>query len=591
MPVTIQKNKVKFKDPNNQGYISFDAIAGETSAQLVASLNARAEEIKNGNWPATSQELTTKVNDLVKIQNNEPATTSTTQVWVNPTATSTAVPTYEEFTGLSDSVDGLESALNQQTTDVEILHDKGSNVIQPQASEYINYVMSNGYPGQANSARAIGPYIYLPINANAIWGVASGYTFTAACQYDRYHNYIGQYSTLHVNARYMRFCIRKDDSTNISPAEAAAAFSFTLTYDSNYITKSQGKNLLDQTKAVNGYISNNAGAITTAGAAYHTSDYIPITSGQKITISPSVRIFLAFNTSKSPITTSYMNTETNNYTYTATADGYVRFSYRDQNANVTQAEYGATVTSYVPYQTEIESDIHLNEVMRSDVQDIVGGDSIVGKKFLLFGDSIMHGAGNSNYGVGDILQEKYAMSFWDYCESGALVEYKEGRTQTPIYQQIANAIAAGRNPDFIIMDGLSNDINAGTLGEISADFDYVAHGYNTFGAALEYCFGQLRTSYPEIPVLYVIPHSSNARDYTLELQFGNLAREICKKWSVPIADVYRDGNMTARIPAQLQAFTYYPTETSGTHPNRAGYDFAYMPLIISWLKNVYANID
>lgn len=105
MPVTINKNKVKFKDPNNQGYISFDAIAGETSAQLVASLNARAEEIKNGNWPATSQELTTKVNDLVKIQNNEPATTSTTQVWVNPTATTTAIPTYAEFTELKNAVE------------------------------------------------------------------------------------------------------------------------------------------------------------------------------------------------------------------------------------------------------------------------------------------------------------------------------------------------------------------------------------------------------------------------------------------------------------------------------------------------------
>lgn len=31
MPVTIQTNKVKFKDPNNQGFITFDAFASETS--------------------------------------------------------------------------------------------------------------------------------------------------------------------------------------------------------------------------------------------------------------------------------------------------------------------------------------------------------------------------------------------------------------------------------------------------------------------------------------------------------------------------------------------------------------------------------
>ena len=40
MPVTIQKNKVKFKDPNNQGFISFNAFEGDTSAEFTELKNA-----------------------------------------------------------------------------------------------------------------------------------------------------------------------------------------------------------------------------------------------------------------------------------------------------------------------------------------------------------------------------------------------------------------------------------------------------------------------------------------------------------------------------------------------------------------------
>lgn len=45
MPITINQNKVKFKDPNNAGFIAFDAIAGETSAELEANLRAVGQEV------------------------------------------------------------------------------------------------------------------------------------------------------------------------------------------------------------------------------------------------------------------------------------------------------------------------------------------------------------------------------------------------------------------------------------------------------------------------------------------------------------------------------------------------------------------
>ena len=481
-------------------------------------------------------------------------------------------------------------ALEQQTTAVEILHANGTNTFSPAKENYINANMSSGIVGAYNAARATTPFIYIPVNASISWSLSSGYTFTSIYQYDAEKNVLGQYVDVKPAARFIRFCIKRSDDADITLTEAAEAFSVSYTYSSNYVTKEHGKNLLDTSTTTVGYIKNNTGAIDSTNT-YRTSDYIPISNGQKITISPSVRIFLAYDENQDSITSSYMNTETDNYTYTASANGYIRFSYRVANESSTQAEYGDTATDYEPYRPQIEAGIGLNITMKNEVNAIVGGDSaITGKKFLLFGDSIMHGAGNSNYGIGDILNELYNMTFWDYCESGALVEYKSGVTATPVYQQVLNAISANRDPDFVIIDGLSNDITSGMLGTVSGDFDYSTHGYNDFSSALEYCFGLLRTNYPTVPVLYVIPHSSAARVYATELQFGDRAREICKKWSVPIADVYKDGNMTARISAQLQEYTYYPTETSGTHPNRKGYDFAYMPLIVNWLKNIYANI-
>ena len=540
------------------------------------------ESLVNYNTPDFSTSSTYQVGDYVMYQGKlyKCTTAITTSGAWDSTKWSLAI--------LSDDVADLKSHFDVNY----LLTEEGSASFAPPSAQYTNASLSTstGQIGAANATRAATPYIEIPLNSSAAWAVASGYAFTAVCQYGKDKNYLGQFVGLTAETRYMRFCIKRNDNGNISTSEAASAFSIAYTYNDRHIKKVIGKNLLDQSKAQAGYISNNTGSITSSNI-YHTSDYILVPANQPICISPSVRMLLAYNLLLQPISASYMNTETENYTYTPSQDVFIRFSYRDINAATTQAEYGSSPTSYAPYQTEVEAGIKLNDAMKAEIEEMYGSNSIIGKKFLLLGDSIMHGAGNSNYGVGDILTEKFQMPFWDYCQSGALVEYMDGQTATPVYQQIQNAISANREPDFIIMDGLSNDIAHGTLGTMSTDFDYATHGYNDFSSALEYCFGLLKDNYPAIPVLYVIPHSSAARVYATELSFGNRAREICQKWSIPIADVYRDGNMNGRIEEQKKLFTPYPDETSGTHPNRAGYDYAYMPLIESWLTNIFARIE
>ena len=105
MPVTINQNKVKFKHPTQQGFIAFDTVASETSQQLQAQLQQKATEIRQS-WPENYDNLTSKVNNLVKFQDTAPSTSSTTQVWVDTSsnAEQVAIPTMEEFNSLKNSV-------------------------------------------------------------------------------------------------------------------------------------------------------------------------------------------------------------------------------------------------------------------------------------------------------------------------------------------------------------------------------------------------------------------------------------------------------------------------------------------------------
>ena len=507
--------------------------------------------------------------------------------------------TGEEISQLKED---LNYTKRYDVADIDVLRSEGTVTILP---VYVNRAVSSstGNLGNTSSIRVTNEnLIYIPKGATIQITQTADIATLVVHKYDIGQNYLGYsaVSGIDSDTRYIRIVAVHSDSSDITPAQVSSAVTIKLNMqtaheeltetiaevneniNNGFVTKHIGKNLLNTSDVVVGYLKSD-GDISSTATQYRTSNYLPISSGQTVRISPRTRIFAFYDADKSMVSGSYMNTETENYTATASVDGYFRFSYYVEDIYI-QATYGSSAVSYAPYQNYIEDNIKINNF-----------ESLSG---VVFGDSIMHGAGNPSdddsdgyIGIGDILNEKYGMSLADYCVSGACVEYVEGRTTKTVYQQILDAIDDGIDPDLIIMDGLSNDIVVGTLGTLGDSFDYVTNGYNDFTYALEYCFGTLRTNFPNVPILYVIPHSSVGRTYTTELQFGDRAREVCKKWSVPIADIYKDGNLNSHIPQQLQAFTNYPSETTGTHPNRDGYDYAYIPLIMSWIKSVFTEIE
>ena len=437
--------------------------------------------------------------------------------------------------------------------------------------------------------RAISNFIYCPYGSLVDIKCNDGYMVANTGNYDAFGNYLGSGPSF-TGMVFRRYVVAKSDNSAITSGEAAenvtvfVRTSRTLTENrasnllKDYAEVTVGKNLLDRSKSDVGYICDIYGNLTAVDQkTYFTSEFIHIDAGESLTISPRLRKFLVYDENFNPIGDSLVDAETANFTYTATDNCFVRFTYYGADDNV-QAEYGTSVTDYVPFEVALNPSVKLNASANTS------GSRLNNKVGLSFGDSIMYGSGNSGEGILDILSELYSVSVNDYSVGGASCQYITGRKF--IGDQIAEAIEDGVTPDFILLDGLSNDIVHGTIGTMSDSFDYQENGYDTFARGLEYCIGSIKDAFPNVPVLYVIPHSSAGRNYATELEFGNLARDICKKWSVPVADVYSEGNMNARLEKQLQEFTYYPTESSGTHPNRAGYDHSYIPVIVDMLNRI-----
>ena len=86
-----------------------------------------------------------------------------------------------------------------------------------------------------------------------------------------------------------------------------------------------------------------------------------------------------------------------------------------------------------------------------------------------FGDSIAAGDGNNGKGYAELLGEKYGLLVTDYANGGATL----GDTASNnITSQVDTAIANGVNPDYILIEGGTNDIvNSVALGSIANDYN------------------------------------------------------------------------------------------------------------------------
>ena len=83
--------------------------------------------------------------------------------------------------------------------------------------------------------------------------------------------------------------------------------------------------------------------------------------------------------------------------------------------------------------------------------------SFANNNLLVFGDSIINGSGNNNFGIGEYLAKKYGFKLFKYCVGGARTGYNAGKSW--IVDQVKTAVSDRLAPGDIVVNGFTNDCN------------------------------------------------------------------------------------------------------------------------------------
>ncbi len=225
--------------------------------------------------------------------------------------------------------------------------------------------------------------------------------------------------------------------------------------------------------------------------------------------------------------------------------------------------------------------------------------SFANNNLLVFGDSIINGSGNNNFGIGEYLAKKYGFKLFKYCVGGARTGYNAGKSW--IVDQVKTAVSDRLTPGYIVFNGFTNDCNMSDgvncdvpLGEIANGFDgfdiFAVKKENTdFSNCFENILHALKTYFPEAKPLFVRPHKMGRRDKTAQAAYGERAVCLCKKWGVEVADIYEESDLDTFKDCDRDKYT---SDTYGwgrgdcTHPNARGYEEKYMPIIIKHINSL-----
>ena len=187
-------------------------------------------------------------------------------------------------------------------------------------------------------------------------------------------------------------------------------------------------------------------------------------------------------------------------------------------------------------------------------------------------------------GYGKRIAELNNMEYHTRASSGATIVVEDD-SENNIVKQVDEAIASGVVPDYVIFNGYTNDITSqrttpiGTLSDgYEAPFDT-----STFTGAFEYICHKLQTTWNGVRILYIRPHKMPSRVLSKQIEYGNRALEVCKKWSIPVINMFDEGIMNTYISTHDG---YYTNTGDPTHPNANGYKYGYTPIIESKLKEL-----
>jgi lysophospholipase L1-like esterase len=184
--------------------------------------------------------------------------------------------------------------------------------------------------------------------------------------------------------------------------------------------------------------------------------------------------------------------------------------------------------------------------------------------------------------------EKYGMTAADYSVSGAVFGVDSGRSH--IANQIKAAARAKVQPDVILINGGTNDMEYVTRGDVVTGYDPKNVNERTFAGGFEYAAYLLGHYWKNVPVIYIRAHDMDTVDDAVEQEYGDMALTIAEKWHLTCVDIYNDTDFCTEDDAIRDAYTAYKSKlghSDGIHPTALGYAKFYLPPIAGKLGDLF----
>lgn len=198
-----------------------------------------------------------------------------------------------------------------------------------------------------------------------------------------------------------------------------------------------------------------------------------------------------------------------------------------------------------------------------------------GKKVYAFGDSIVYGHTHPEYAFMRQIADENGMYLGLYAINGATIS----KSENWIYDQVMNA--SEEKPDFIIFDGYTNDAYKPILEKIGSISKSEIENKNEMDKD-SFCGGfikivsAMKNKWPEVPIVYVTIHKSNAREWNIQTLLREKSIEICKLFDVDIIDMFMISELDTRKPGVSEQ---YIIDGAGSHPNDACCKKYYVPVV------------
>lgn len=248
------------------------------------------------------------------------------------------------------------------------------------------------------------------------------------------------------------------------------------------------------------------------------------------------------------------------------------------------------INTHKTHNTKIQKLINYSLNIKDDFS--IEKNPLNNKTIAFIGDSITYGAGDrpnpetysSTGWVSRIRNYNPLATVLGFGAGGTTIAVREGRTDS-IVERIQNLYTTNPTLNYIIIQGGVNDCYSNVpLGEMtnsySNNFDDT-----TFAGALEKIFYFAQNNWQLQNIGYIVtfkvPSAQSMPDQKFT-NYMNLAKEICKKWSVPFIDLFNDSDLNYYIP---DIRNNYSQNQDGLHPNGQAYDLI-SPKINHWLKSL-----